>query len=82
MTPEEIATVTSWKPGPPPLDRPGRFDAVFDDGARRAVTVGMYAADGDVEGDRNTGTRFFYSAARILWHLGPIPDPPSQDPAP
>lgn len=69
----------AWKPGPPPLDKPGRFDAVFTDGEQRAIRV-MGANCVAVAGDSPGLDLDLYNPSTVVSHFGPIPDPPLPPP--
>lgn len=67
-----------WKPGPPPLDRPGHYRiAWFPEPGHQQVlfceidptgNIGIAGPWGPVERHQ--------IVMRTAWHFGPIPDPP------
>lgn len=67
----------SWQPGPPPLDKPGRYDCRFPEW-RVAVTV--RSVDGVppyrvYDDDDNRLDATYVDSVRS--HFGPIHDPPA-----
>lgn len=60
----------TWQPGPPPLDRPGMYLIVLPDGRTGKPCYPMLSER------RYPGLRYRQD---VLWHYGPIPDPPSPE---
>jgi hypothetical protein len=65
-----------WKPGPPPLDEPGRYDCRSVIGGCQACEVvdGEAYFDGDFLNGRYYADERTY--ANVAWHF-PIPSPPA-----
>jgi hypothetical protein len=68
-----------WKPGPPPLDKPGRYDCVIVQDFRRSPTLARRLVivtplgSRKLDGGSTVGRDYFN---RIGWHF-PIPEPPA-----